>query len=42
MTCPVGREGWELAIEAFYNPDNIRRFGTLLFGDGVFGDEGGT
>lgn len=36
--CEIGNTGWSFVLEAFYNPDSIRRFGTELFGDDVFGD----
>ena len=36
--CEIGNSGYSFVLEAFYNPDGIRRFGTELFGDDVFGD----
>ena len=37
--CPIS-DGWRFKLAAFYNPDLVRRFGSDLFGDGIFGGEG--
>lgn len=42
MSCPIGPDGWTLTVEAYYNPDTVRRFGTDLFGSGLFGDYAAT
>ena len=47
MACQIAEYGSPtnyvfLHVEMFYNPDNVRRFGTLLWGDEVFGDAGGS
>ena len=35
--CPIGKTGWRLVIELFYNPDQAMRFGLLTFGAESFG-----